>query len=593
MTTAAQTRRDMIAARQQRSLAWRVIHALGSLKLALLLLGTLAIACAAATFYESRFDTKVAQAYIYKAPWFLFWLGVLCVNLFAVTLTRWPWQRKHTGFIITHYGIILLLVGAMIGSRFGFEGNVHLERGAKPTDRITVNRTLLRIEDPASGRREFVPFDPELARPSDRRPATIPVPGTPWKIVADGFSGNMVRHERLEPDREGRPGVELTFSSKMMGQQHAFSFLLGPGGAEDARDFFGRARLAWLPGLPDRAPLEIGETQVVFAKLEPVIQSGGPDRTGITFHLGADGRRLAITLPDGRTAEYNRADIQGRPQRFGDATFTVSDYWPDFTIRNGRPQSATMLPNNPAVLVRLAAPRPAAEGESRQPLLELTPTIDGIAYQLSRGQWRTASGTAKPGETFPLGWADWSATVTRALPAARLVSTFAPGPANEEGIPGFRAYLVSADGKPGEAQWLALGEKTALSADDASLSVTFGYELRPVPFTIELVKFEVPRLEGSDEPANFIATVEFRDSQTGATKQGIAQMNQPASWPGGFFAVTTGLNYKFSQASWNPANLDQTTLQVLYDPGWLFKWIGSLAICLGIFTMFYLRPRKS
>jgi len=31
---------------------------------------------------------------------------------------------------------------------------------------------------------------------------------------------------------------------------------------------------------------------------------------------------------------------------------------------------------------------------------------------------------------------------------------------------------------------------------------------------------------------------------------------------------------------------------VLYDPGWLPKWIGSLAICLGIATMFYIRPRE-
>ena len=67
----------------------------------------------------------------------------------------------------------------------------------------------------------------------------------------------------------------------------------------------------------------------------------------------------------------------------------------------------------------------------------------------------------------------------------------------------------------------------------------------------------------------------------------------PASWPGTAFAVTTGLNYKFSQAAWEPSDLGQTTLQVLYDPGWMLKWIGSLAICVGIFIMFYLRPKRS
>src|SRR5882757_2540310 len=142
------SRRMLIAERQRRSLAWRVIHLLGSLKFALLLLATIAIAIAVATFCESSFNTKIAQAYIYKAPWFTVWLGVLCVNLFAVTLTRWPWQRKHLGFVITHYGIITLLTGAVIGSYFGFEGNVTLHRGKPPVDHITTSGSVLQIEDP-------------------------------------------------------------------------------------------------------------------------------------------------------------------------------------------------------------------------------------------------------------------------------------------------------------------------------------------------------------------------------------------------------------------------------------------------------------
>ena len=47
-----------------------------------------------------------------------------------------------------------------------------------------------------------------------------------------------------------------------------------------------------------------------------------------------------------------------------------------------------------------------------------------------------------------------------------------------------------------------------------------------------------------------------------------------------------------SQASWNPENLNQSSVQILRDPGWLFKWIGSCLVCAGIFTLFYLRPAK-
>ncbi|MFM8984230.1 MAG: cytochrome C biogenesis protein ResB, partial [Spartobacteria bacterium] len=103
--TAAERRR-LVEERKARSAVWRVIHWLGSMQLALILLSTIAAACAIATIAESEFSTKVAQVYIYKAPWFFLWLIVLCVNLLAVTITRWPWAKAHTGFIVTHYGII-------------------------------------------------------------------------------------------------------------------------------------------------------------------------------------------------------------------------------------------------------------------------------------------------------------------------------------------------------------------------------------------------------------------------------------------------------------------------------------------------------
>jgi hypothetical protein len=44
-----------------------------------------------------------------------------------------------------------------------------------------------------------------------------------------------------------------------------------------------------------------------------------------------------------------------------------------------------------------------------------------------------------------------------------------------------------------------------------------------------------------------------------------------------------------SQASWNPDNLGQSTIQILRDPGWLAKWIGSLLIVTGVFLLFYVK----
>jgi hypothetical protein len=248
-------------------------------------------------------------------------------------------------------------------------------------------------------------------------------------------------------------------------------------------------------------------------------------------------------------------------------------------------------PNNPAALVRIAR-KGASEAK---PSLELAPAGEGVAYQLRRGGQVYASGTAKKGQSFQLGWADWQATVEDVLPKAAVASEVGPGPElpkGAQGVPGFRAHLVMPDGRRGPDRWVESGQLVSLTDGRTDVRIGYGLEPRSLPFSLKLVNFEVPRDEGTDTPADFRASVEFRDSKTGETKSGLARMNQPASFPGTLAANLTGINYKFSQAEWNPRDLDETTLQVLYDPGWMLKWMGSLAICAGIGIMFYWKPKS-
>src|SRR5438045_9506474 len=67
-------------------------------------------------------------------------------------------------------------------------------------------------------------------------------------------------------------------------------------------------------------------------------------------------------------------------------------------------------------------------------------------------------------------------------------------------------------------------------------------------------------------------------------------MNHPFSYPGTWWRTWTGLTYKISQSSWHPENLGQSTVQILRDPGWLLKWVGSLLVVIGVFMRFYLHP---
>ena len=586
----APARGQMIAERRRRSTTWRVIHWLGSLQLALVLLGTIAIACAVATFAESNFNTKIAQTYIYKAPWFQLWLAVLCVNLFSVTLTRWPWQKKHIGFVVTHYGIITLLIGAIVGMQTGFEGNVTLRKDAPPVGRVTTSRSIIQLESPADSALYLMQFDAEASPPSSRRPRKFPVPGTNLNVVADDFSPNLVREQTFVSSEapDAAPSALLRLSSTMAGQTLDLPFAL-MGGQPADKDFFGLARIVFRPALAEASSPTTQETQVVFANYAPIVQAQGTP-SGVTVRLSQDGDKLTILSPDGAGATYLRREIMDQPVTEGGSLVIVEKYWPDFVMENGKPTTKSDSPNNPAVLLRVSKLEGA---EKSKPSLEFAPADDGIAYQLRRGPRVLSTGRAKPGDSFALGWADWQAELVQFLPKAELVNEIKPGPPlpkGEQGIPGFRAHLESDTAARGPDRWVESGEVTALTDGAHVVRIGYGLETKPLPFSLRLVNFEVPRDEGTDTPANFLATIEFRDSATGATKTGVAKMNHPASFPGTPLANMTGFNYKFSQAEWNPRDLGETTLQVLYDPGWLLKWIGSLGICLGIAIMFYWTP---
>ncbi len=599
-------RREWIKKRREGSTLWQFIHLAGSLQLAMVLLLTIAIACAVATLYESKFNAQIAQAYVYKAPWFVFWLGVLCINLFCVTLTRWPWQRKHFGFVITHYGIILLLIGAVLGQKLGVEANVNLQVGGKPTRQLVINRTILQVESPVDRVAYKIPFPVEVRPPTPERPRLVALPDTKLKLKVQDYSEKLSEATELvdSPIPGASSGVALAFSSALMGQKVEVNLVRIPEGS-NFNDFFGRARIELHETLPDRSAARseheaVDETQVVFAKHEPVVSRKGGKASGYRMALILEGAQPALVVesPNQHREMFDIATVLGKPFTLHGETaqIVVREYWPDMVMEEGKPITRSQDPNNPAILVTLTDLGPL---QKEKPLLEVAVQEGGrLAYQISRGGVVQSQGNVATGESFPLGWADWEARVAKATGTGvlrnKLTPVEAPTREGEELIPGVLARLVDPkSGAEGEPLWIPSGRGMILRLGEQTTFVGFGLEVHTLPFTIELLKFEVPRDPGTQNPADFRSTVRFHDTATGHTQDSLIHMNHPASYPPGWELSFTGRNFKFSQASWNPKNLDETTLQVLHDPGWFFKWVGSFVICAGIAIMFYFTPKSS
>src|SRR5881392_4055880 len=139
----AQTNRSDQPSWQQNA----IFEFFSSLKLAVVLLAVLIAGAIVGTLYESSFDAKVARTYVYGAPWFNAWLVLLGANLTASAFSRWPWKKYHTAFLITHLGIITLLIGSLIGRIWGVEGTITLFKGEAPTNRLLVDQHQLRVRD--------------------------------------------------------------------------------------------------------------------------------------------------------------------------------------------------------------------------------------------------------------------------------------------------------------------------------------------------------------------------------------------------------------------------------------------------------------
>jgi hypothetical protein len=630
--------------------AWQrnpIFEFFASLKLAVVLLAVIIVAAIAGTLYESSFDAKVARAYVYGAPWFNLWLVLLGANLACSALSRWPWRKHHLAFLITHLGIITLLIGSLIGRIWGVEGTITLFRGEPPTNRLLVDERQLRVHDvdgivkgyPA----EFLHHPPTPQHPRDLGPLAN---GAHLRII--DYAPTVEAKLNPKPLNDGgAPALHFTIATAMM-NQHLDGWLL----ADDPQNgnfSMGLANIELKRGTAEglgRDPVVAGSRPPSESEANPKDQvmdleesifafSKAPEeQIGRVRKGGSSGAKVRLERPEngnkGRVlislgekgASFDVAENLGRDVAIADTPFTlkIDDYWADFRIENGKPNSLTDQPNNPAVLVTIRGkglptsepetnphgnakdlttnggpPAMPAPGQETPNHLTLFIADDGtISYELTSRKNGRASGKIELNKELPTGWADWQLTIDKTMPHAASSMDF--NPINSEAVPatadlpdGVRVRIEQ-NGETLE-RWAPAGWQIAIPTSPSPTMVAYGWKTASLPIGLELLNFEVKRNEGSDSPAGFKSDLRIVTAD-GETATGSCWMNHPFSYPGTWWRTWTGLTYKISQASWNPENLGQSTVQILRDPGWLLKWIGSLLVVIGVFMMFYLQPYR-
>ena len=393
------------------------------------------------------------------------------------------------------------------------------------------------------------------------------------------------------------------------------------------------AQPARLP--PQNEPIDLEESIFAFSKApdEQIghVREGGSTGAKIRLSAPENGNKGQVIVSMGeKEAKFDVAESLGRDVPIENTPFTlrIENYWPDFRIENGKPSSLSDQPNNPAVLVTIKGkgapvaetasnPHGAAEksttggpptmpapGEEAPNHLTLFVADDGaITYELASRKNGKSSGKLDLNKPLTTGWADWQLVVDKTMLSAQPQMDFTPVKSEQQSavssgaadLPDGVRLRVQQNGETFE-RWAPAGWQITIPirqrADSRSPTmVAYGWKIIGLPIGLELLDFEVKRNEGSDSPAGFKSTLRVVTAD-GENATGACWMNHPFSFPGTWWRTWTGLTYKISQASWNPENLNQSTVQILRDPGWLLKWIGSLLVVIGVFMMFYLQPYR-
>ncbi|MGE3260536.1 MAG: cytochrome c biogenesis protein ResB [Bacteriovoracia bacterium] len=286
---------------------------LASLELAVFLILVMAGALAAGTIYESRYSAAVAGQMVYRSWWMEIILWLFMMNLAAVALSRLPWRRHHIGFLITHLGIITLLLGSWVTQRAGIDGILALSPG-EAGRHVRMDENMLYVFRAVQGKTyELVvnrPLNFDLRKPL-AKPETIRFQentGAEQELKILNFYPQATRDVQAQDVKapDGNPALKLRLS----GSRANFS--------------------EWMFLQPDTGTTrDLGPARVRFVRGRPDLNTV-PEKPTLMLYL--EGKtlappRLAVAKAGEKFRELGRATLQKAiPLGWMDFEFTLEEY---------------------------------------------------------------------------------------------------------------------------------------------------------------------------------------------------------------------------------------------------------------------------
>ena len=559
-----------------------VYRFMASLKLTLIILVVLAaILISANRFGGYDISVGALRRDWYGSWWFNILLGLLMVNLIACTVIRKPWRFWQWGFLVTHSGVLTLMIGAGISFNWKIYGDMEIpEGGSADWFRVEGERELV-LTSGDQEQRHPLTFSPYVrSRPNVR----VPLPGGLGSVRIVEYVPNVAPEEVYSPDPNGRFDVievKVHLEGRPMGNQWiakggagainrlGFTFL----GPEETRYRSLTQESSALGTLAITIESETKSIEVQESLGKPVSVGGRTvtirERFG-SLTLGDDSKPMENpTEPDANPALLFDVEKDGKAD-----TYYVYALFPEHGVfRKGSGMHQSTAPDFTAEY-RLA---------TRVSRFWVFAFPEGLRYVLTTEKGITQSGSLRVGERIkhPVMPVDFQIEVSQRIPRAE------PTVRAEEvkkGRPPMPALRLAGTGKAaGHSTWLLMfGEPMRLTLPNGVVDLRFVPRVyTDLGLSVELVRFKNPPHEGTGRASKFESDLRLRETATGAEVTG-----------------TTGVNYPFSHKGWSfyqSAFNDRvrpvrSILQVSFDPGKPVLYLGCIMVVSGTLFMLFLKP---
>ncbi|MBD3165308.1 hypothetical protein GF324_01800 [bacterium] len=139
--------------------AWEFIT---SVKLTIVLLSGIGLMIVAGTYVESTQGNQAAVAIIYRSIFMDAMVALLGINQITCTIKRYPYNPHQAGWLLTHVGVLVILVGSIYGRRGTLDGHLVLPENGYATEFIIEEDTrdgVKRLAVPLDFRVELIDFE--------------------------------------------------------------------------------------------------------------------------------------------------------------------------------------------------------------------------------------------------------------------------------------------------------------------------------------------------------------------------------------------------------------------------------------------------